>query len=344
MSARISHASPGIMPVNAGINAVRERIGPTAGRSAMFGSLSAGATRWRSRMRLLLVGFSMMLCVFSSPSAGGIVPDAARTTGGPFLRTSTGSFSSGHEVESRTVLSVRTVGSRSFGSAGEVGLVPGMQPSRAWEQMSGDGASSTTARNPHLRSIGLSILLPGLAQYQMGHTLRATGYFAAEAAFWSAFAAYRVQGSNREDSYHQMAELFAGVQDPGSRDDEYYKTIAGWPSSELYNEIVVRREARQEHGDDLAAREAYYESNKIQGDEAWSWVSDAARERYRDKRNDAQRSFKNSRNMIGLAVANRLVSMIDAVLLERRHSSLRLELAPDRASQGARISISRAVP
>lgn len=219
------------------------------------------------------------------------------------------------------------------------------QRGRAWEQMAGDGAASTGGGgNPHLKSIGLSILLPGLAQYRMGHKLRATGYFAAEAACWTAFTTYRIQGANREDSYRQMAELFAGVQDPDSRGDEYFKTIAGWPSSELYNEIVVRRDARAEHGDDLEARAAYYESNKIQGVEEWSWDSEAARSRYRDKRNDAQRSFKNSRNMIGLAVANRVVAMIDAVLLERRHSNMRVELVPDPMNRGARISISRAVP
>lgn len=215
----------------------------------------------------------------------------------------------------------------------------------SWAQMAGDAdASGSAARNPHLQSIGLSILLPGLAQYRMGHKLRASAYFAAEAACWSAFTTFRIQGSNREDSYQQMAELFAGVQNAGSRNEDYYEAIGGWPSSELYNEIVVRREAREEHGDDLAAREAYYESNKIQGDEEWTWVSEAARFRYRDKRSDAERAFKNSRNMIGLAVANRVVAMIDAVLLERRHSSLRVELVPDPGSRGARVSISRAVP
>ena len=33
--------------------------------------------------------------------------------------------------------------------------------------------------------------------------------------------------------------------------------------------------------------------------------------RYRDKRNDSKASFKRSRNMVGLAIANRIVAMID---------------------------------
>lgn len=320
----------------------------------------AGVARRAARGRLLLVLAGFAVFLWTSSLWTGAASAAGFTTDGPFLRTSAGVTTtpiaqrgmetvtrlSAHEVESG---SGRVLESRAFAHSVESGLLSSRRiaagsSARTWEQMSGSRESTGPARNPHLQSIGLSILLPGLAQYKMGHTWRAAGYFAAEAACWTAFGVYRVQGSNREDSYHQMAELFAGVQNPGSKDDDYYKTIAGWPSSELYNEIVVRRNARQAHGDDLAAREAYYESNRIQGDEAWSWVSEAARERYRDKRNDAQRSFKNSRNMIGLAVANRVVAMIDAVLLERRHSNLRVELVPDRESQGARISISRAVP
>jgi len=244
----------------------------------------------------------------------------------------------------------RAAGSLDLSSSARGQFLPVLGPSLpgtalGWSQMAGDDTSSASAvRSRNLKSIGLSVLLPGLAQYQMGHKLRAAAYFTAEAALWSAFAGYRIQGSQREDSYIQMAELFAGVDDAHRLSDEYYKLLAGWPSSDLYNEIVVRREARTRHGDDLEERAAYYEENKIQGDEMWTWVSNAARERYQVKRSDAKRSYKYSRNMIGLAVANRVVAMIDAVLLERKQANLRVELAPDPRARGARFAVSRELP
>ncbi|MCA9728292.1 MAG: hypothetical protein KC729_11455 [Candidatus Eisenbacteria bacterium] len=285
---------------------------------------------FRRRLRALRFPGHVGSISWGAAALTGLVACSALAAPGPFFAESgtSGIVSAPHDA-----------GSRAFAFS----VQPGQNP--AWAQMAGDGApTGRSIQSRNLKSLGLSLLLPGLAQLEMGHKLRASVFFTAEGAFWTAFAAYRIQGAQREDSYVQMAEVFAGVDHANGRDDDYYRNLAGWPSSELYNEYVVRRDARTRYGDDLEAREAYYEDNRISGEDAWSWTSDSARERYADKRSDAKRSYKHSRNMIGLAVANRLVSMIDAVLLERRDSKLRVELAPEPGAQGARLALRRELP
>lgn len=204
------------------------------------------------------------------------------------------------------------------------------------------GAGSGDDPGPNLRKSALSLLLPGLGQMRLGETSRGMAFLTAEAGFWAGFAVFRTQGSLRKDSYIEMAGLFAGVLSASGRSDEYYRRISNWSSSDAYNQ-VIRREARVLHGDDLEAREAYYEVNRVAPDAEWRWESDAARQRYRDKRRDSAAAYRNSRNMLGLALANRVVSMLDAALLARR-KGLSLTLSPAEGPAAARLSLTYSLP
>lgn len=223
------------------------------------------------------------------------------------------------------------------GSAG-----PTKQGILAFDTLDRGGSSDpvNVARSRNLRAIGLSLLLPGLAQYQAGDRTRGLVHMVAEGALWTAWAGYRIQGNQREDSYVEMAQIFADV-DNDDHDDDYWKTIASYPSSGVFDE-VIRREARILYGDDLEARAQYLESNRIGESEQWNWRSDADRLQYQEKRSDAQLSYKRSRNMIGLAVVNRVVAMIDAVLATRAPAGLHLEAEP--MPDGGRLQIRRNFP
>lgn len=211
-------------------------------------------------------------------------------------------------------------------------------------QRAGGEALSNGTSNRHLSSIGLSLLLPGSAQLKAGRTGRGLLFLGAEGAIWTAFAAFRVQGGLRRDSYLEMARLFAGVEHPEGRDDDYYRLLGLISSSDVYD-IVVRSDARRFYPDDLEAREAYVAEHRIPNDRAWQWESDAARERYRAKRNDSQSAYRASRNMIGLAVVNRLAAMFDAVLAERDGgSATHLRLVPGGERGTACLAITRELP
>ncbi|MBD3161475.1 MAG: hypothetical protein GF346_04650 [Candidatus Eisenbacteria bacterium] len=182
-----------------------------------------------------------------------------------------------------------------------------------------------------LKTLGLSLLVPGLGHLSAGYDGRAQGFMAAEAVIWGAFAVFEVQGELRKDSYIEMAELFGGVPDADGLSDDYYRLIGQYPSAEIYND-EIRRDARARHGDDLDAREAYFEQNRIADDRTWSWVSSAARQSYRSKRSDSNRSFKRAGYMVGVAVANRLLAAVDAMRLIHKgneSSAMRVSIRPD---------------
>ncbi len=163
-----------------------------------------------------------------------------------------------------------------------------------------------------LKILGASLLLPGWGHRMMGQNTRATAFMATEGAIWVSFGVFRGQGEIRKDRYIEMAELFAGVPDAEGRSDDYYRQIGDYRSAEAYND-EVRRDARARFGDDLHAREAYFERYRVPDDQIWEWASSADWRRYRDKRSDSLRSFKRSRYMIGVAIVNRLVAAVDAM-------------------------------
>lgn len=229
---------------------------------------------------------------------------------------------------------------------GQTGRIPLRLGQRG--PMSSTVPASGAATSKNLRAIGLSLLLPGLAQLEAGETTRGVAMIAAEAGIWTAFTVFRVQGARREDSYIEMASLFAGVENAKGRSDDYYKRIGTSLSSDAYDELT-RRDARTLYGDDLEAREVYFEQNRVPPDQAWQWESYAALQRYQEKRSDAQLSFKRSRNMIGLAAVNRVVAMIDAVLLGDREdggSTTRVEFRPgwDGGADLGRLCLTRTLP
>lgn len=165
-----------------------------------------------------------------------------------------------------------------------------------------------------LEVLGLSLLLPGLGHRALGHSTRTQILMTVEGGLWTAFGGFRLQGGIRKDRYADMAEIFAGVPNAHGRADEYYRRIGSYRSSEEYND-EIRREARARCGDDLQARADYFERHKVPDDEVWNWTSSAAWERYRHKRSASLLSYKRSRNMIGLALANRLLAAVDGLRL-----------------------------
>lgn len=185
------------------------------------------------------------------------------------------------------------------------------------------------------KALMLSLVMPGAGQQYLGNSGRARVMYVSEAAVWTAFAGFRVQGRMREDRYKEMARLYAGVA--GEMDDDYYIALAHYMSSEDYN-IDVMREARLMYPDDRARQLAYFESAGYFGDEAWAWESQAAREDFRLTRTRSRESYRRAVLTTGFAVLNRVVSMIDVYLSYRLggsgrragYPSLRAEPGPNK--------------
>lgn len=177
-----------------------------------------------------------------------------------------------------------------------------------------------------LKVLGLSLLLPGLGHKAMGYTDRATAFMSADGVIWVGYATFRVQTELRQDRYVETAKIGAGVQQAEGQSDDYYRLLGDYSSADLYDD-EIRRDARSRYPDDLAGREAYFESNRIPDERRWDWASSAVWTRYRDERGDALLSNKRASYMLGLAVANRLLAAVDAMrLVHRRDQEPKLGL------------------
>lgn len=208
-----------------------------------------------------------------------------------------------------------------------------------WVDRSGKGAGAS-GRKSGWAAVGSSLLLPGLGERYVGHGNRAKLFFAAEAAIWSTFATYRIQGATRRGRFIEFAETKAGA--PGKGDGDYYEHIGFWQSLEEWHDIV-RRDARAVFPDDPAAQEDYFEKNKRfdEGD-YWAWPDDDTRLRYRVLRSKSERAFRNARLAIGAALLNRFASMVDAFALSRKFNRglesegarLELRLVPENTADG----------
>lgn len=177
---------------------------------------------------------------------------------------------------------------------------------------------------------GLSLLLPGLPQYQMGRTTRASIYFTLEAVGWVAVGASLWQASARQDAYEEYAVALAGVPGTGHSKD-YYEKVGGWISNDGpggYNEYV-RREARDLYYPDLGAMDEYYTQNAISGSMSWRWESDGERRRFNTLRSGSESAERNALYAVFFLVGLRVVSAVDAVMLAKR--------VPDEPSTGLRF-------
>jgi hypothetical protein len=175
------------------------------------------------------------------------------------------------------------------------------------------------------KALLLSLLVPGMGQQYLGHHKRARVMWVSEAAIWTTYALFKVQGNNREDRYKEMAELFAGVE--GVKDDGYYQAIGFYISSYEYN-IDVKREGRFRYPYDPDKQDEYFEQNGYFDDDAWEWESLQKQLDYRETRTASRDSDRRATLTTGFAVLNRVVSMIDVYLSLRLSETGRVSSYP----------------
>jgi hypothetical protein len=230
-------------------------------------------------------------------------------------------------------------------AAGDDWRAPSASGDAARGVVSIGGAAEASAPSPGTAASS-SLLLPGLGQYKLGHRLSATIYFGLEGIAWLAVGSYLWVGHARADSYRDYAVTFAGVQGTDHPDD-YYGKLGDYMSSDGpagYNESV-RRDARDLYYPDVAAMDAYYESHRISGDDAWQWPSSGAYRRYRTLRDGSRFAYRVALYAAVGAAALRLVSAADAVRLARRDSAERqggtVSLGFDAGPRGPSLYVQR---
>jgi hypothetical protein len=206
---------------------------------------------------------------------------------------------------------------------------PDESASGAFSAISKDGGKSRA------KALALSTLLPGAGEYYAGKKGRAKFFFLTESAIWTSFIVFEVQGYLRKDAYVDYAQLVAGVDAEGKPDD-FYRALGRYmrsdPGPGSYNEDV-RREARALYPDDKQKQDQYLLENGYFGKDAWQWQSEEDQAYYGSLRKKSQLSFNRATYVLGVAVANRILSAMDAA------RSVTEPNKPSGASQGLRFEM-----
>lgn len=161
-----------------------------------------------------------------------------------------------------------------------------------------------------------SLAVPGWGQATLGRRTSARVFAAAELGIWATFASFRVQEQMRREAYRQTALLGAGIDLTG-RDEEFRRIVGAFSSSDEYNLYVVARDAanlflQDPYAPNMDGYRAYIARYSLHGGDAWHWASRAAFDRYGAQRKDAHRAAIRANSMLGIAIANRLVSALHA--------------------------------
>jgi hypothetical protein len=163
------------------------------------------------------------------------------------------------------------------------------------------------------RAVLYSLVLPGWGQYYLGETRNAWTFFAAEAAVWTSFFVFELQGHLRKNGYEEFAQDFAGIQSD-SHSDDFWGVLTQYNSSKDY-EDELKREGRfaifPEGGAD--ALERYFIENRIGDYEPWEWQSAEIRRAYQDRRSASKRAFRRALYAAATGIANRAAAAFFAV-------------------------------
>ncbi|HWR84133.1 MAG TPA: hypothetical protein VN285_12600 [Candidatus Deferrimicrobium sp.] len=149
-----------------------------------------------------------------------------------------------------------------------------------------------------------SAVLPGWGEFYVGHKRKARVFFTVEGLAWIGFFGFRTYGNWKEDDFIRFAAQRAGA-DLDGKDDWFLDVVGFYDDIDDYNALGRAYDPERPYLEDNAT---YH----------WRWQQPADRDIYRNLKNQSREAFRRANFMIGLALVNRVVSVIDAVRDARR--------------------------
>lgn len=159
-----------------------------------------------------------------------------------------------------------------------------------------------------------SLLLPGWGQDHLGHKTRGLVFMGVEAATWMGVGLSYIEASWEQDNYLGLALNKAGI-DVSASSRDFQDDVGGYMSSDDFN-TYVRQLARYYYPDDPVAQQEYYLQHSVPEGSGWNWSSEAERLAYRDALRESREWYRRTTYIAMFAVVNRVVSAIDAALLD----------------------------
>ena len=158
--------------------------------------------------------------------------------------------------------------------------------------------SDADQRKSTTKAVLMSLALPGLGEWYAGRKSRAAGFFLTEAAIWATYAFFKHKQGWLEDDYINFAIQHAGADTEG-KSDHYFDMLAFYDNRDEYNKNSL-----------VYSRDNPFFPETPDWD--WQWESDDLRQQYRDIKNSSKSQGRNANFALGAALANRVISAIDA--------------------------------
>ena len=157
----------------------------------------------------------------------------------------------------------------------------------------------TNADKSKYKALGLSLLVPGAGQYYVGNRKKMVIFASAEALVWSGFFGFRLYGAWKKEDYKAYAAFHAGANIIG-KSDRFFEKMTYYDNINEFNQL--ERLFEDTNAQPFPDNSSFY----------WNWDSDQSRDHYRNLRNLSKAAYRRSLLFIGAAIANRILSGIDA--------------------------------
>jgi len=157
----------------------------------------------------------------------------------------------------------------------------------------------SSSRRSLFKAALYSALVPGGGQYYLGQRRTARYFFAAEAFTWVSYLSFHMYGDWRKNDYIRYAATYANARLEGRSDD-----FVSWVG--FYNNIREFNALGRAYDNERPYLQDTPENH-------WEWQSEEDRRTFRDLRNRSREAYRRSDFMIGVAVIDRVISIIGAV-------------------------------
>jgi hypothetical protein len=188
-----------------------------------------------------------------------------------------------------------------------------------------------------------SLVLPGAGEFYAGNATRGGFFLGTELLCWFALYRFNQEKNWTQSNYERFATANAGL--PDKCPDWVYEAAQNYPSSDDYNRLITQ-DARNYYliyQNDPGAYQRYLRDNSIPEQYSFTWNDDDAWTNFHHLRVHKQDMETDAKLAIGAALFNRMVSVVDAARMARRHNRQArglsgLSLQPDFQRDGLKLN------
>jgi len=171
---------------------------------------------------------------------------------------------------------------------------------------------------PKLSYSAASAILPGTGELALGKTTRGAIMLSTDILVWGSFFALEKEKDNLTDTYKQYAVVYAGAK--SGMPESYYQNLQNYISSDDFNryEELFARNYYLIYSYNPEGYEEYILANTYSDEESWSWQNQTYQDHYKKLRRRTQKAKIYQNLSIGALVLNRVVSVIDVSLINKK--------------------------